>query len=81
MFTTRTLDRDEGVASYDLHISAIDKGDPPCTSNAVITVNVYDINDNAPEPYLVRYSIGNIVVDFFSWMLCCFSLGCSNMIE
>ncbi|XP_050928273.1 protocadherin alpha-8 isoform X23 [Lates calcarifer] len=42
------LDR-ETVALYNVTITAIDEGNPPLSSTAVVTVQISDINDNAPR--------------------------------
>ncbi|KAK7483025.1 hypothetical protein BaRGS_00025688, partial [Batillaria attramentaria] len=45
--TRRKLDR-ETVPQHVLTILAIDKGDPPLTGTAKLTVNLEDVNDNYP---------------------------------
>ncbi|XP_018019328.1 protocadherin-like wing polarity protein stan [Hyalella azteca] len=45
--TARLLDR-ETVSRYNLIALAADNGDPPRSTSVVITVDVDDINDNAP---------------------------------
>ncbi|XP_049441906.1 protocadherin alpha-2-like isoform X18 [Epinephelus fuscoguttatus] len=42
------LDR-ETVSQYSVTITATDEGSPPLSSTAVITVDISDINDNAPR--------------------------------
>ncbi|XP_037635769.1 protocadherin alpha-8-like [Sebastes umbrosus] len=42
------LDR-EIVSQYNVSITATDEGSPPLSSTAVITVQISDINDNAPH--------------------------------
>ncbi|KAK6750685.1 hypothetical protein RB195_002572 [Necator americanus] len=44
---TRPLDH-EAQKSYELTVEATDRGDPPLSSTAVVTVNVIDRNDNPP---------------------------------
>ena len=59
----KTLDRDNGSEFYVLRILAIDQAeqeDVRCTSTATLTVNIQDLNDNAPEPYLVRFFISEV---------------------
>nr|XP_029134900.1 protocadherin alpha-8-like isoform X8 [Labrus bergylta] len=41
------LDR-EIVSQYNVTVTAVDEGSPPLSSTAVITVQISDINDNAP---------------------------------
>ncbi|KAM8732210.1 protocadherin alpha-13-like isoform 3-T3 [Acanthopagrus schlegelii] len=51
------LDR-EARSSYDVTIAAADEGTPPLSSTGVITVQVSDVNDNAPvfpEPVINIY--------------------------
>ncbi|XP_070819195.1 protocadherin alpha-13-like isoform X20 [Chaetodon trifascialis] len=51
------LDR-EGCSSYNVTIVAADEGIPPLSSTSVITVQVSDVNDNAPgflEPVINIY--------------------------
>ncbi|XP_068182492.1 protocadherin alpha-5-like [Antennarius striatus] len=43
-----TLDR-EVASYYNVTITAIDEGDPPLSGTSVITVQVSDVNDNAPR--------------------------------
>uniref|UniRef100_A0A3B3BBV7 Protocadherin 2 alpha b 6 n=1 Tax=Oryzias melastigma TaxID=30732 RepID=A0A3B3BBV7_ORYME len=42
------LDR-EVASEYNIGITAVDKGQPPLSSTAVVTVYVSDVNDNAPR--------------------------------
>ncbi|GAB6020929.1 hypothetical protein CHUAL_003573 [Chamberlinius hualienensis] len=44
----RQLDR-EDILRHVVHILAVDDGAPPKTATATLTVNVLDVNDNAPE--------------------------------
>lgn len=53
--TTATLDREQR-AVYNFHILARDKGIQPLTSTALVTVEVRDVNDNAPT---FVFSTGN----------------------
>ncbi|CDQ76454.1 unnamed protein product [Oncorhynchus mykiss] len=51
------LDR-ESDSHYNVTITATDEGTPPLSSTRVITVNLYDVNDNAPrfsEPVINVY--------------------------
>ncbi|MED6240806.1 hypothetical protein ATANTOWER_028437, partial [Ataeniobius toweri] len=52
-----SLDR-ENISIYNVTITATDEGSPPLSSMKVITVNVADVNDNAPrfmEPVIYIY--------------------------
>ncbi|XP_030621279.1 protocadherin alpha-2-like [Chanos chanos] len=42
------LDR-ESISQYDVIITAIDEGIPPLSSTSVISVQISDVNDNAPR--------------------------------
>ncbi|MFT7819495.1 hypothetical protein AGIG_G26394, partial [Arapaima gigas] len=42
-----TLDR-ESTSQYNVTIIATDEGNPPLSSSTVITVQISDVNDNAP---------------------------------
>ncbi|XP_062381362.1 protocadherin alpha-4-like [Sardina pilchardus] len=51
------LDR-ENISVYNVTITATDEGTPPLSSSSIITVDVADVNDNAPrfaEPVLNVY--------------------------
>ncbi|XP_076875454.1 protocadherin alpha-3-like isoform X7 [Brachyhypopomus gauderio] len=51
------LDR-ESISEYSISISASDEGTPPLSSHSVLTVQVSDVNDNAPQfsaPIAVAY--------------------------
>ncbi|XP_062381363.1 protocadherin alpha-8-like [Sardina pilchardus] len=51
------LDR-ENISAYNVTITATDEGTPPLSSSSIITVDVADVNDNAPrfaEPVLNVY--------------------------
>jgi len=48
LYLTRKLDR-EVVNRYVFHVKAEDKGKPPLSNRARVTVNVGDINDNPPK--------------------------------
>ena len=48
LYLTRKLDR-EKVDRYVFHVKAEDKGNPPLSNRARVTVNVGDINDNPPK--------------------------------
>lgn len=48
LYLTRKLDR-EKVDLYVFHVKAEDKGKPPLSNRAKVTVNVGDINDNPPK--------------------------------
>ena len=48
LVVSRKLDR-EAESSYGLTVWAYDGGSPPKSGSVVLTVNVVDVNDNAPE--------------------------------
>ncbi|KAM9456207.1 protocadherin alpha-7-like [Clarias gariepinus] len=51
------LDR-ETISQYHIPLEAVDKGTPPLSSSAIITVNIADVNDNAPRfpsPFVNAY--------------------------
>ncbi|XP_030001937.1 protocadherin alpha-3-like [Sphaeramia orbicularis] len=55
------MDR-ESVASYNVTIVATDKGTPPLSSTSVVSIQVSDVNDNAPlfkEPLINVYVTEN----------------------
>uniref|UniRef100_A0ABM5FVG6 Protocadherin-16 n=1 Tax=Pogona vitticeps TaxID=103695 RepID=A0ABM5FVG6_9SAUR len=52
--TTRDLDRDEGVSTYDFTVTAIDGGG--LSSMAYVKVALEDVNDNAPAFYPLDYA-------------------------
>ena len=55
--TTGPLDREE-TSTYQLNLTATDGGQPSLTGSMLLTINVLDINDNAPKftrsEYLAR---------------------------
>ncbi|XP_047190138.1 protocadherin alpha-2-like isoform X2 [Scophthalmus maximus] len=67
------LDR-ENTSLYNVTITATDEGNPPLSSNQVITVHVSDVNDNAPrfmEPVINVYikentPAGSIIYSIFA---------------
>ncbi|XP_053163649.1 protocadherin-16 [Hemicordylus capensis] len=52
--TTRDLDRDEGPATYDYTVTAIDGGG--LSAMAYVRVSLEDVNDNAPAFYPLEYA-------------------------
>ncbi|XP_053501638.1 protocadherin alpha-2 isoform X6 [Ictalurus furcatus] len=42
------LDR-ENISQYNIPLAAVDEGTPPLSSSAIITINIADVNDNAPR--------------------------------
>uniref|UniRef100_A0A3Q3GQC0 Protocadherin-16 n=1 Tax=Labrus bergylta TaxID=56723 RepID=A0A3Q3GQC0_9LABR len=53
--TSAELDRDEGPASYDFTVTAVDGGG--LSSVAYVRVDLVDINDNRPAFYPVSYAV------------------------
>ena len=49
------LDR-ELEPSYEIHIVAIDMGNPPLTSSATLSISIEDVNDNMPIFIQIPYS-------------------------
>ncbi|XP_042547874.1 protocadherin gamma-B7 isoform X1 [Dipodomys spectabilis] len=62
LMTDGTLDREQ-TPEYNVTIIATDRGKPPLSSSAVITLQVTDVNDNAPtfqqSAYLVHIPENN----------------------
>uniref|UniRef100_A0ACB8FH05 Uncharacterized protein n=1 Tax=Sphaerodactylus townsendi TaxID=933632 RepID=A0ACB8FH05_9SAUR len=52
--TAEELDRDEGVATYDFTVTAVDGGG--LSSTAYVKVFLEDVNDNAPAFYPLEYA-------------------------
>ncbi|XP_055980540.1 protocadherin gamma-A10 isoform X23 [Sorex fumeus] len=55
MVTKRELDREQ-VSSYNITVTASDGGSPPLSTEAHITLQVADINDNPPSFSHISYS-------------------------
>ncbi|XP_052011304.1 protocadherin gamma-B7 isoform X16 [Apodemus sylvaticus] len=57
LVTDSTLDREQ-TPGYNVTITATDRGKPPLSSSKTITLNVADVNDNAPvfqqQAYLIN---------------------------
>ena len=53
--TTTAFDREE-FESYVLTVQAQDRGDPPLSSNATVTVRILDLNDNTPAFQQTQFS-------------------------
>ncbi|KAG7484455.1 hypothetical protein MATL_G00049540 [Megalops atlanticus] len=53
--TSAPLDRDQGPASYDFTVTAVDGGG--LNSVAYVSVHLLDINDNRPTFYPVHYAV------------------------
>ena len=62
IFTTRTLDYEEMILStYSFMVTASDHGDPPQSSQVVVSVRVSDVNEESPE--FITLSTGSFVVE------------------
>ncbi|XP_053343180.1 protocadherin alpha-C2-like isoform X1 [Clarias gariepinus] len=48
LFISEPLDR-EKVAEYDITFTVTDRGNPPLTDNETVTLELMDVNDNAPQ--------------------------------
>nr|XP_055052859.1 protocadherin-16 [Misgurnus anguillicaudatus] len=53
--TTTSLDRDQGPASYDFAVTAVDGGG--LSSVAYVRVDLIDVNDNRPAFYPLSYAV------------------------
>ncbi|XP_059554653.1 protocadherin gamma-B3 isoform X11 [Myotis daubentonii] len=62
LVTDGALDREQ-TTEYNITITATDKGKPPLSSKTSVTLNIDDVNDNAPvfhqASYLVRVAENN----------------------
>ncbi|GAB1301650.1 Protocadherin gamma B7 [Apodemus speciosus] len=62
LVTDSTLDREQ-TPGYNVTITATDRGKPPLSSSTTITLNVADVNDNAPvfqqQAYLINVPENN----------------------
>ncbi|KAM5301570.1 protocadherin gamma-B3 isoform 12-T12 [Glossophaga mutica] len=62
LVTDGALDREQ-TPEYNITITATDKGKPPLSSNRSVTLNIADVNDNAPvfqqSAYLVHVAENN----------------------
>ena len=47
----------ETTREYLLTIVATDRGDPPLSNSAIVSINVSDVNDNAPQFSQETYSV------------------------
>ncbi|XP_068554665.1 protocadherin beta-15-like [Anas acuta] len=56
LLTVTTLDREE-TAQYLVVITAADAGSPPLTTTQTLTVDISDVNDNAPEFNQTSYTM------------------------
>ncbi|XP_013386073.1 uncharacterized protein LOC106155684 isoform X2 [Lingula anatina] len=62
ILTTGTLDR-EDTATYNIAVQATDDGSPPRRTSVDITINVLDINDNAPTFSHNSYNVTVVIAD------------------
>ncbi|XP_012875737.1 PREDICTED: protocadherin gamma-B2-like [Dipodomys ordii] len=56
LMTDRPLDREE-IPEYNITIAATDRGKPPLSSSITLTLDVSDINDNAPVFHQASYVV------------------------
>ncbi|XP_036097844.1 protocadherin gamma-B3-like [Molossus molossus] len=56
LVTDGALDREQTI-EYNITITATDKGKPPLSSNRSITLNIADVNDNAPVFHQASYMV------------------------
>ncbi|KAF7478164.1 protocadherin gamma-A8-like [Marmota monax] len=56
LVTDRNLDR-ELTPEYNVTITAIDRGKPPLSSSILVTLNIGDVNDNAPIFHQASYVV------------------------
>ncbi|RLV84253.1 hypothetical protein DV515_00016305 [Chloebia gouldiae] len=54
--TAHALDREQ-IASYSLIVVVQDHGSPPCSATMLVTVQVLDLNDNAPSFAQASYTV------------------------
>ncbi|XP_055064641.2 protocadherin alpha-C2 [Misgurnus anguillicaudatus] len=56
LMVTETLDR-EKISKYDIILHVTDRGTPPLTDNEIISIEILDVNDNAPVFSQTLYTI------------------------
>uniref|UniRef100_A0A8B9SJX3 Cadherin domain-containing protein n=1 Tax=Anas platyrhynchos TaxID=8839 RepID=A0A8B9SJX3_ANAPL len=56
LVTVTTLDREE-TAQYIVVVTAVDTGSPPLTTTQTFTVDISDVNDNAPDFNQTSYTM------------------------
>ncbi|KPM03017.1 fat-like protein cadherin-related tumor suppressor-like protein [Sarcoptes scabiei] len=54
IYTIKELDR-ETIERYRLYVIVSDRGTPSLSSSTIVTINVIDVNDNAPKFYRNSY--------------------------
>ena len=59
VFTVSDIDREE-QDYYQVEITAVDQGNPPLSSRATLSVNITDLNDNAPVFSSLEYQFSII---------------------
>lgn len=55
--TLTSLDRDAGVSSYTVVLTAKDRGSPSKSVTTTLTIDIDDVNDNAPAFASPSYSV------------------------